>query len=97
MYSLYWLGVRITLKGADELHLLAIEVRKATKSIESTKYGYLGGRKVSSKSQIVRRVSKCVEVRRKIKEQGLFADVGEKRGQNSVMRVSDERCRGIEV
>ena len=97
MYSLYWLGVRITLKGVDELPLLAIEVRKATKSTESTKYGYQGGRKVSSKSQIVRRVSKCVEVGRKIKEQRLFADVGEKRGQNSVMRVSDERCRGIEV
>ena len=39
MYSLYWLGVRITPKGVDELRLPAIEVRKAAKSIESTKYG----------------------------------------------------------
>ena len=50
MYSLYWLGVRITLKGVDELPLLAIEVRKVTKSTESTKYGYQGGCKVSYKS-----------------------------------------------
>ena len=97
MYSLYWLGVRITPKGVDELPLLAIEVRKATKSIESTKYGYQGGCKVSLKSQIMRRVSKCVEVGRKRKEQGLFANVEEKRGQNSVMQASDERCMGIEV
>ena len=42
MYSLYWLGVRITLKGVDELPLLAIEVRKATKSTGSTKYDTKG-------------------------------------------------------
>ena len=97
MYSLYWLGIRITLKGVDELPFLVIEVRKATKSTESTKSDYQGGRKVSSKSYIVRRVSKCVEVGIKIKEQGLFADVEDKWGQNSVMQVSDERYRGIEV
>ena len=58
-------GIRITPRGVDELPLPAIEVRKATKSIESTKYGYLGGHKVSSKSQIMRRVSRCVKVGRK--------------------------------
>ena len=70
MYSLYWLGVRITPRDVDELPLpiIEIEVRKATKSAESTKYGYQGGHKVSSTSQIVRRVSRCVEVGRKRKK-----------------------------
>ena len=70
MYSLYWLGVRITPRDVDELPLptIEIEVRKVTESAESTKYGYQGGHKVSSKSQIVRRVSRCVEVGRKRKE-----------------------------
>ena len=81
----------------DELPLLTIEVRKATKSTESTKYSYQGDHRVSSKSQIVRRVSRCVDVGRKRKEQGLFVGVGEKKVQRSVMHVSDERCRGIEV
>ena len=36
MYSLYWLGVRITPKDVDELPLPAIEMRKATKSTKST-------------------------------------------------------------
>ena len=50
MYSLYWLGLRITLRDVDELSLPAIKVRKATKSTDSTKYSYQGGYKVSSKS-----------------------------------------------
>ena len=80
MYSLYWLGIRITPRDVNELHLPTIEVRKATKSIESTKYSCQGGNKVSSKSRIVRRVSRCVEVGRKRKEHELFAGVGGKKG-----------------
>ena len=40
MYSLYSLGVRITLGGVDELPLVAREVRKATKSTQTTKQDY---------------------------------------------------------
>ena len=69
----------------DELPLLAIEVRKATKSTKSTKYGYQGGHRVSSKSRIVRKVSRCVKVGIKRKEQRLFAGVREKK----VPKVSD--------
>ena len=47
MYSLYSLGIRITPIGVDELPLAAIKVRKATKSIESTKYGHQGDHRVS--------------------------------------------------
>ena len=40
MYSLYSLGVRITPGGVDELPLAALEVRKATKSTQTTKQDY---------------------------------------------------------
>ena len=40
MYSLYSLGLRITPEGVDELPLAAIEVRKATKSTQTTKQDY---------------------------------------------------------
>ena len=40
MYFVDKLGGRITPKGADELPLAAIEVRKATKSTQTTKHSY---------------------------------------------------------
>ena len=40
MYSLYSLGLRITPEVVDELPLAAIEVRKATKSTQTTKQDY---------------------------------------------------------
>ena len=40
MYSLYSLGIRITLGGVDDLPLAATEVRKATKSTQTTKQDY---------------------------------------------------------
>ena len=40
MYSIDSLGERITPKGVDELPLAAIEVRKATKSTQTTKHSY---------------------------------------------------------
>ena len=40
MYSLYSLGVRIIPEGVDELPLIAMEVRKATKSTQTTKQDY---------------------------------------------------------
>ena len=40
MYSLSSLGIRITPKGVDELLLAAIEMRKTTKSTQTTKQDY---------------------------------------------------------
>ena len=40
MYSVDSLDGRITPKGMDELPLAAIEVRKATKSTQTTKHSY---------------------------------------------------------
>ena len=40
MYSVDSLGGRITPRGVDELPLATIEVRKATKSTQTTKHSY---------------------------------------------------------
>ena len=53
---MYSLGVRITPKGVNELPFVAIEVRKATKSTQTTKHSY------QWRQQSLRRLEKTVVV-----------------------------------